>query len=354
MDYSSISLPVLEERWPRAWGGVAGSGITRQSIDDFIVEELPSVTPRGEGEHLWLWVEKTGANTAWVAGQLAQSAGIHRRNVSFAGRKDRHARTRQFFSLHMPGTGDPAWQQWHIEGVTILSGARHLKKLRRGVLAGNRFQLQIRDVTATPAQLDTQLERIVSGGVPNYFGQQRFGRDGANIARAGQLLMERKRFPRNLRNILVSSARSFIFNDVLAARINAGNWSNLLPGDLVQLAGSQSRFIVDEPDAKLLQRCADFDITPTGPLPGDGHDPEHAAPDIETAVIQQHADWVNALRDRRVAADRRPLRLVADKLQWQHGEHTLQLDFDLVAGAYATSLLREILDCQDAAPRAGD
>jgi len=342
-----MTLQVLEQRWPRAWGVVVGSGLIRQQAGDFFVEEIPLATPRGDGEHLWLWVEKTSANTAWVAGQLARSAGISGRAVSFAGRKDRHARTRQYFSLHMPGTADPAWQQWQIEGVTILSGSRHLKKLRRGALEGNRFRLIVRDITATPEQLDPLLETIRAGGVPNYFGPQRFGRNGANIARAELLLTAGKRFSRDLKNILVSAARSLIFNEVLAARVIDGTWNQLIAGDTVQLAGSQSRFVVDEPDRELLQRCADFDITPTGPLPGDANetDPERAV--TENTVLHQHAAWVEALRNMRVAADRRPLRLVANHLRWSYGENSLQLDFELSAGTYATALLREILDCED-------
>ena len=348
MDYSAISLTALEQRWPKAWGEATGHGVMRQQNDDFVVEEIPLVTPSGEGEHLFLWIEKTGANTAWVAGQLAQEAGIQGRDVSYAGRKDRHARTRQYFSLHLPGKEDPPWRNWQIEGVSILSAARHVKKLRRGALAGNRFQLVIRGVSGTVEQLDKKLERIAGGGVPNYFGPQRFGRNGANIYKAAQLLEQRKRFPRNVRNILVSSARSLVFNDLLAARVRAGTWNNLLPGDIVQLAGSQSRFRVAEPDGELLQRCADFDITATGPLPGDD-EPGHEAAEGENTIFEAHAEWVTALKNMRVASDRRPLRLAVKNLHWQHGEQSLQLDFELPAGAYATSVLRELLDCEDAA-----
>jgi tRNA pseudouridine13 synthase len=347
MDYSSISFAALDQRWLRAWGGVAGTGGIRQQVDDFIVEELPLATPQGEGEHLWLWVEKAGANTAWVARQLAQQAGIRSRDVSYAGRKDRHARTRQFFSLHLAGVPDPAWEQWQIQNVTILSAARHTKKLRRGALAGNRFRLVIRDLDAPQPLLEQRLEQIAQYGVPNYFGPQRFGRNGANIYRAGQLLTVKKRFPRDIKNILVSAARSVIFNDVLAARVAGGTWNHLQPADVVQLAGSRTRFTVDEPNPELLQRCSDFDITPTGPLPGDESPQAEAAMAVEAAVLEEHAEWVTALRRMRVEADRRPLRVQASELHWQHGPGTLELQFELVAGAYATAVLRELLDCTD-------
>jgi tRNA pseudouridine13 synthase len=348
MDYSGTSLSALEARWPRAWGDVQGDGVIRQNIDDFLVEEQPLVTPSGEGEHLWLWVEKAGANTGWVASQLAELAGIQNRDVSFAGRKDRHARTWQFFSLHMPGMEDPHWQDWNIEGVTVLSGTRHSKKLRRGHLAGNRFKLVIRELTDSPGRLDQKLERIASSGVPNYFGQQRFGRNGANIHKARQLLMERRRFPRNLQNMLISSARSLVFNDVVADRVNNGSWNSILPGDIVQLAGTRSRFVVAVPDDELLQRCNDFDITATGPMPGDD-EAGFSAPAEELSAVAEHVEWITSLRNMRVASDRRPLRLAPENLHWVHGERSLEIEFTLAAGSYATTVLREITGCRDGA-----
>ncbi len=207
---TDLSFEQTQQRWPRAWGEPLTTGVIRSRSDDFKVEEIPRLQPDEAGEHLWLWVEKRNANSDWVARQLAACANVHGRDIGFAGRKDRYAVTRQFFSLPAPPGAELPWRDWRIDGVEILSAKRHSRKLRRGFLAGNRFLLLLRKVEVNPRTLDLRLQKIAAQGVPNYFGAQRFGHQGRNLAKAGQLMFEGRSYPRNVRNLLISSVRSYL------------------------------------------------------------------------------------------------------------------------------------------------
>jgi tRNA pseudouridine13 synthase len=341
--------------WPYASGRPEVDGQLRFQPEDFQVEELPAVEPTGAGSHLWLWVEKTGANTDWVAGQLARAAGCSSSDVGYAGMKDRHAITRQWFSL--PWAADPASPEdagseapapavfeAQIEGVRILKTARHEKKLRRGVLRGNHFRILLRGLQGELNSLEPRLARIACLGVPNYFGPQRFGFGGANVERAVHWLQHGGRLPRAKRSIYLSALRSFLFNQVLAARVSDGSWNSLLAGELAMLDGTHSIFLCDPVDETLLQRCHDFDIHPTGPMPGrGGMSPQHAALDLEQTTLEPYADWIGSLSRFGVDAERRSLRLRVKELSWELQKDELLLEFSLPAGAYATVVLRELI-----------
>ncbi len=345
---NSWALP----EWPYALGKPAVSGQLRFHPDDFQVEELPAVEPSGEGSHLWLWVEKTGANTDWVAGQLARAAGCSPRDAGFAGMKDRHAVTRQWFSLPWAenwaatDTGCPAeLDAAEIEGVRILHSSRHEKKLRRGVLRGNRFRIRLRELQGDMDSLEPRLSQIVSLGVPNYFGPQRFGFGGANVERAVHWLQQGGRLPRAKRSIYLSALRSFLFNQVLAERVKEGNWNSLLTGELAMLDGTHSIFLCDPLDEILQQRCQDFDLHPTGPMPGRGGMGNHdAALALEQAVLAPYTECIDSLAGFGVDAERRSLRLRVKELNWELEQDTIQVEFSLPAGAYATVVLRELIN----------
>ena len=256
--------------WPRSLGPPGARARLRAEPEDFEVHELPLVTPAGAGSHLWLEVRKRDANTSWVAARLAELAGAPAREVGYAGMKDRRAVTTQWFSVGLQEAARDDWGNWDIPGVSILQGVRHGRKLRRGALRGNRFRLRLRRLQGARDDLGERLNAAAGAGLPNYFGPQRFGRDGANAERGARWLTQGGRISRGQRGIYLSAVRAYLFNRVLAERVRQGTWDRLINGDLAVLDGSRSTFSCSLPDAELERRCAEFDIHPTGPLPGRG------------------------------------------------------------------------------------
>lgn len=339
-----------------AWQAPRVSGKIRTAPEDFSVTEQLGYDASGSGEHLWLWVEKRQANTVDVARDLARLAGVHPRQVSFAGLKDRNAVTRQPFTIHLPGKPDPDWASWPDDSFRILSASRHQRKIQRGRLAGNQFELIIRDLTADDPSIDVfeelshRLKQIQVEGVPNGFGEQRFG--GNNIQRARALFAgELKRKPSRVKQgFYLSAARSLIFNQVLSRRIERGDWNALIDGDVAMLDGSRSIFVADAEDADQKARCAAMDLHPTGPMVGvDTEFARTTAGQIEQAVIQQHQDLFDGLVRFGLKAERRSLRMRPEHLEWTFLDtSTLRLHFSLPRGSYATSLLRELIEYTDA------
>jgi tRNA pseudouridine13 synthase len=345
--YPGIPLEVLP-----AWGGQVSAGLIRQQVEDFQVSEVPLVEPCGEGEHSWLHVQKTGSNTQWVANQLAAFAGVKSNAVSYAGLKDRHAVTDQWFSVHLPGQPEPDWASLEHDEFRILSFQRHQRKLKTGALKGNRFILTVRDVGGDKNDIDTRLGQVAAGGFPNYFGPQRFGRGGSNLASAAHMFASRKRkVPRSRRGIYLSSVRSALFNQVLSARVAEGSWNKLKPGDAVQLDGRSACFVAEEIDDEILERLAGGKLHPTGPLCGDGESLcKGAAEAFETDCLLSYSAWIDSLSSARVEVARRSLRIMPGSLTWQHEpDGYLTLAFYLPAGSYATSLLAEVFQLEDAA-----
>lgn len=339
---------------PYAFGGPSGTGRLRVEPEDFSVREVPICEPDGAGEHVWLWVRKRNANTDWVARQLARFAGVTPREVSYAGLKDRRAVTEQGFSVQLPGKADPArdpdWTAARIEGVEILRAARHSRKLKRGALRGNAFELRIRALTGERAVLETRLHAIAARGMPNYFGVQRFGRDGGNLAAAAAMLRgEGPRVDRHVRGLYLSAARSFLFNQVLAARVRDGSWERAVPGDALQLDGRRAWFIAQPDDPDIETRVHALDVHPTGPLWGRGAlETQDAARALEEVCLAPFADWCKGLERAGLEQDRRALRVCARELTWTwNAADELTLRFSLPAGSYATALLRELIEGMD-------
>ena len=344
-DVVGIATPAL----PYAFGGPVGTGRLRAEPEDFQVQEIGICEPDGGGEHVWLWVRKRNANTEWVARQLARFAGVTPREISYAGLKDRHAVTEQWFSVQLPGKADPDWQSAHIEGVEVLRAQRHSRKLKRGALRGNRFRLRVRGFDGSPQALEARVATIIQRGIPNYFGVQRFGRGGGNLAAAAAMLRgEGPRIDRHLRGLYLSSVRSYLFNQVLAARVSAASWDRELAGDAMQLNGSRAWFIADGSDPTLKQRLVDLDLHPTGPLWGRGSLATQAvAYELETMVLAVYNDWCRGLERAGLEQDRRALRIaVADlEVAWQ-ADTDFVVQFSLPSGCYATTVLRELIATQ--------
>ena len=326
--------------WPGARGAVAALTF-KQSPEDFLVDEIPITTPSGDGEFALLRVEKRDANTADVATDLARQAGVGVRDVSWAGRKDRQAVTRQWFSVHLPGRPDPDWSAIGGDRWRIIDAGRHHRKLRVGALKGNGFQVRLRDVAGERAAIDERLALIATEGVPNYFGPQRFGVNGSNLQRALSLDARNRRA--RGRSMALSAARAFLFNEVLAARVEQGSWNSAAGGDLWMLTGRSAVF-GPEDGAEVARRCAAGEIDPTGPLWGRGRVPSAGATAaLEAAVAERWPQLADLLERVGLKQERRRLRLHVEALAWKwEDDSTLSLSFSLEAGAFATTVLREI------------
>ena len=313
-------------QWPSAYPASGASATLKLLNQDFIVTELPLQLPSGEGEHIWLDVEKNGANTAFVAQQLAEAAGVQERDVGYAGLKDRYAVTRQWFSIYLPKGETPDLTQLAHPEFKVLSQTRHVKKLRPGDLQGNRFRIVLRDVTGDPdamKAIEANLRAIASQGVPNYFGAQRFGFEGGNVEQGRAMLAReiRVRNPKK-KGIYLSAVRSFVFNEVLALRIQQGLWGKTLPGDVMDEAG-----------------------LPTGPLWGRGRvSTTGEAQALENGVAERHATLCDGMEHAGLDQERRALVARPMDLSWEWPQaHQLVLTFALPAGNYATSVLNEVL-----------
>ncbi len=335
---------------PFANGAPLCSGLIRSTPEDFLVDEIPLVEPDGEGEHRLLLVEKRNSNTAWVAGQLARLAGVSRMDVSYAGLKDRHALTRQWFSVRLAGKPEPDWGAIESPEFRVLERARHSRKLRVGALKGNRFRIRVRDLAGDMAALQTTLEIIRHEGVPNYFGEQRFGTDDANLRSARALFNgELKRVKRDKRGFYLSAVRSLLFNKVLAARVEAGNWNRPLSGERMMLAGTRSSFAAPSLDDEITERLERMDIHLSGPLWGRGERMVSGeVAELESTVLQPEQFWCEGLERFGLQMERRPLRIAVSDLTWVLQDNLLELDFRLPKGCFATALLRECVDYRDA------
>lgn len=329
-----------------------GRALFKQQLEDFQVEEVLPFSLSGSGEHLWLWVEKRGQNTAWVAQQLARWAGISAHHVGSAGLKDRHGVTRQWFSVWLPGRVDPDLSALQLDGVRVLKACRHGRKLQTGALAGNRFVITLRQVDASPEAVSQRLSEIRQVGFPNYYGMQRFGRDTTNIGQAWAWVEAGcPRIRPAVRARHLSVLRSLVFNAVLAERVAQDCWQRYVPGDVLQLAGS-TRCFVDDGSEDLLIRVEEGDLHPTGPLPGEGGlQPGGKAGEIERAVLSRFSSLESLWCQVRMRQMRRALRVIPQQLtgQWRDAQ-TIVLSFFLPAGSYATALLDTLFDCRQPDP----
>lgn len=346
---AEFSLP----DWPRVWGEPLGEAVLRAVPEDFYVDETLDYPFSGDGEFVYVRLEKRGETTDFAARALARFAGVKSRDISFSGLKDKHAVTRQWFSVHIPGKPEaaPDWSQFDEPGMRILDTARHRKKLRRGNHASNRFRLRLSAIAlangVSQAAVDARLEQIAKHGVPNYFGPQRFGNRGGNIPAArAWLIGGDKRAKPFQKRMYLSALRSFLFNEVLAERVRLGNWSSSLEGDVYLLDGRERAF--REAPEKVQERLLAGELHVSGPLLGRYRSDDPGKPEAESELIEQGvlAQWPEDVRalEPRLDAQRRALRMMAEDLHWQWQEDgSLVLEFALQKGCFATALVRELL-----------
>jgi tRNA pseudouridine13 synthase len=331
---------------PYAWGGPPLRGRLRAEVEDFFVDEQLGFEASGSGEHWLVRVEKRGANTGFVAKQLAAFAGVTERDVGYAGMKDRHAVTRQSFSVLAKKGRDTDWSQLAVDGVSVISAQRHSRKIQRGALRGNAFVIRLRDIDGDRELASQRIAAIAAGGVPNYFGEQRFGHGGANVDKARAMFAGR-RVERAERSILLSAARSELFNTVLAARVTDGSWCRALAGDVFQLDGRSAIFGPEPLDDAQAARAEAGDIHPTGPMVGRGDlRTQDIVLALESDLLAREPDLCAGLAAAGMEHERRALRLSVRDFSAGFEDDHLVARFTLPAGAYATTVLREVVDWQ--------
>jgi tRNA pseudouridine13 synthase len=350
--------------WPKAYPETSAHGMLKLNPEDFQVDEIPLMIPAGEGEHIYLHIKKREVNTHWVGRLLAEKFGVKENDVSYAGQKDRYAVTTQWFSIYAPKVEmvlEP--RPFPDEDIEILSQTRHSKKLRRGDLVGNRFNITLRHVKANAETLEgigeekkvsidelkqsieENLQAIKKNGVPNYFGLQRFGRGGGNMDQALAMLTgQRREKNRQKKSMYLSAARSYIFNQVLAARIEKGLWGKSLAGDIdVSGAGIQAA------------------EKATAPMWGRGRLTSlEETLELEKAISEPYQDLCDGMEHAGLNQERRDIVSNSENMQWQwleqdsadeteasEGELTLNISFALASGHYATSLLQEFMQVEE-------
>jgi len=328
---------------PCAHGGPTGGARLRAAPEDFVVREWLGFDADGEGDHLLLKVRKRGANTMWVAKQLARIGKIHPRDVGFAGLKDRDAVAEQAFTV--PGrSAVPNWLGVTGDGFEVIAAARTRRKLKRGALKGNDFEIVLREFSGDPALLEQRLQTLATAGAPNYFGPQRFGRNGSNVASAIAWFEGGPAPERAERGFSLSAARSVIFNAGLAERLNAGTWNQLLDGDVVNLNGSGSFFLAETIDDTLRDRCQRLDVHPTGPMwHGESLLSKGATAELELQMARRYAVLAEGLSKARLEPERRPLRVPVRELKWRIEGADVHLQFRLQRGSFATAVLHELI-----------
>ena len=306
--------------WPRVCPAAPVSAVFKRTAEDFRVREALGFKPCGSGEHLYLRIEKTNVTTPFLAGEIARGFDVAPVAVGYAGMKDRRSIGEQWFSVctsknetALPG----------IEGVRLVSATRHTRKLRKGQLAGNHFDIRLRDLG--DGEWERRLHRVVTHGVPNYFGPQRFGGDNLHAALAWLPDRRRTRLSRFKQGLYLSVLRSYLFNEVLGARVEAGSWNRPVDGEVLE-EGAET-------------------VTPTGPLWGRGRSAAFGtAAEIESAALAAHRDLLALLEHVGLTQGRRSLVLRPEQVRWCSHEGGLKVGFWLPSGSYATAMLREVFD----------
>lgn len=318
--------------------------------EHFFVSEKLSFTPSGNGEHFLVRIRKKGENTKYVANELAKACGVTSRDVSWAGLKDRHAITEQWFSVHLPGKPDPDLSEFVAshEGVeAVLETARHNQKMRPGDLIGNDFSLVVSDIQGDKQDIEARLDAIKQQGIPNYFGNQRFGNEGNNLKEARRWGERKYRLKdRSQRSFYLSAARSHLFNLVLSARIEQ---SLLAPmhGDLLIDANDKLAPVTDLAAAQALVEQG-FQVS--GPMTGDNALPtSDDAQAFEQEIVNTEPFLLAIIRDNRMQHERRALMVQPQNLSFAWEGDNLRVNFGLPAGAFATALMREVIKEQPSA-----
>jgi tRNA pseudouridine13 synthase len=327
-------------------------GTLRAEPEDFVVEEDLGFGPSGAGQHVLLKVRKRNANTQWVVRELAKICGCHPRDIGYAGLKDRRAIAIQWLTVPQSRLTLDVWRTVREPDFEVLEADAHSRKLPRGALAGNRFMVRIRNVEVEDVALAARIAEISRRGVPNYFGPQRFGRDGANLARIADGLRALR--PQE-RGFVLSAARSLVFNAILAERVRDGSWERLEVGDIANLDGRGSIFPVDTLDQTLSERCEQLDLHPTGPMWGKGAPPTRLrVSELEARLASEFPQPCALTAEAGMEQERRALRLAVRELTWEREAAAIVIRFRLMRGSFATMVLHEIVESEALADEDND
>jgi len=330
------------------YGSPLTGGVLKSTLSDFQVSEELGFEPQGEGEHLFILVEKSGLSTPELIARIARDYSLDPKNIGYSGLKDKHALTRQWLSLHMPGKASPE-VLFKGDGYRVLKQSRHHRKLRPGTHRYNSFEVLLREVRDFPDQTREQMQCIEKQGFANYFGTQRFGRKQDNVRQALEQLSSR-RLKRSRKGILLSSLRSYLFNRIMARRISMGCWELPLEGDVFMLRGSRSIFS-DRLDDKLIERYRRLDIASTASLYGAGNNLLSGEPlAIEAQVFAQRDDITSCLDQQGAKLQMRAMRALVDNFSYVYNveDQSLLLKLDLPAGCYVTTVLDHFIRLDDA------
>jgi tRNA pseudouridine13 synthase len=333
----------------------AGSALIRCRPEDFQVSEQLGFELSGEGEHCFLYLQKRQLNTMELLQRLSTLTGVAPRDIGFSGLKDRNAQTRQWFSVPVAGDAEPEWRALESGGdVQVLEVGRHSRKLKRGVHRANRFTLVLREVTGEPAVLEQRLQLLRDVGVPNYFGEQRFGRSGSTITQARRWMGGGRRISRDKRSLYFSALRAYVFNTALASRVENTDWNVVIPGDVCLLHGTRSLFTCEEVSDVIRARASSGDIHPGLPLWGRRHAAATRFSPPELNCPDECRDICDFLETSGLDLAWRAARLLPDDFCWQFcDDGALQLEFSLGAGAYATALLAEFVQYKEGRVESG-
>ena len=334
---------------------------------DFIVKEQLGFDLDHTGEHLYLHIRKCGLNTNDIVTKLQTIFECRSVDIGVSGLKDKNAITDQWFSVRTPKNIDeismgnqslPSGTKEVIvpmEGeYVLLEAPRHSRKLRRGAHQYNQFIITLRNIKASendaagqlPLLLQQRLNLLESQGFANYFGPQRFGHQAQNLVKADRLFKSPKRkISRAQRGILLSAARSQLFNEVCAERVRQGSWNKPMHGDAMLLTGTNSYFSNDNTDKTVNSRCDAHDIQPTGPLWGRGKPLTTAESQVlESTVLGPYKAFMHGLEHAGLEQQRRALRAHVHSLQHEWiDDQSVKLNFKLLKGVYATSFLGEFM-----------
>ena len=327
-------------------------GELKTTPEDFEVEEVPAYAPSGDGEHVFALIEKRGLTTRDAVRALCELVGADPNAAGWAGLKDKHALTRQWISIW--GATPESVKAAEIEGVRVLEAAQHPQKIRTGHLRANRFRIRLRQVdTERIDDVRKVLSEIETQGLPNYYGEQRFGREGDNAERALRWVRGEARMPRSgfQRKIQISALQSEIFNRRVAERVETSTLAKVFSGDLMKKHESGGVFVASDLD-EAEARVTAWEISPTGPIFGAKMRwPEGEALAREQALLEEAGLTVAQLAKwkRLAPGTRRFVRVPVPQITLGVSDNTVTLEFTLPAGSYATILIREILK-RDAQP----
>ncbi len=336
-------------RYP--YGRPLTGGLLKIRPEDFRVDEHLGFIPSGDGEHLFLHIEKTNLTTFDLVDRVARDFDLKQRDIGYSGLKDKQAVTRQWLSLQLPGQMRD-FQMPSMNGYQVLDQGWHHRKLKPGTHCANTFEVVIRDISDFNELSLQQIELIKREGMANYFGQQRFGEQADNVSRALRVFTnprKTRKLSRSKKSLYISALRSYLFNQILSRRIENDLWSEPVPGDIFMLAGSRSIFTAAI-DEEVYRRYQEFDISSTASLVGEGNNQlSGQAKEIEDTVCADNTDIIECLHRLKAKQQMRSLRVKVEGFDVRHKrqEQILMIQARLPRGCYFTTLLNHFINtCQ--------